>query len=207
MVHPFILNKSYHEWPERFISEKDIKKIGKLKADDTLHLKVQGGSELITVDNPVDLGREGVEQIYSHHPEKYQFILNGKLFFSPEAFITEGELRSVGQLAAADQIFFKLEGPDSLVTKGQKIDLRPFAIEEFYSRSPKLVSIKINGKSHPIAPGKYTVAEIKTLGGVSLAHTLSQLIDGDMVPLKDDAVIDICGGEIFLSNPKEGSSS
>lgn len=207
MKHSFLFNKTYHEWPKAFISEPELRKIAKLGQHEQIYLKAQGVDELITENNPVDLAREGIEQIYSLKEEKYQYIINGKLFISHEPKISEGEIRTVGRIPNDDQLYFKVEGPDRIILKGQIIDLKPFPIEEFYSTSPKLVQIKINNKSYEIKPGKYTVAQIKDIGKVSQAHDLDQLIDGQLVPLKDDGFVIIKGCEEFKSHPKDGSSS
>lgn len=203
---PFILNKAYHEWPERLISEAELRKLGNLKNDVSLFWKVQGGDEEITAANPVDLGRDGIEQIYSVHAEKYQFIVNDKLFVSHEPFITGAEIRAVGEIPPGDKVYFRLEGEDSEVPPDKKIDLKPFPIETFYSKS-KLVKIEIKSKPYFVEPGVYNVSKLKEIGAVPVSHTLLQVINNDPVPLNDDGQVEICGGEIFISNPKTGTSS
>jgi|GEM_PF-950121 len=207
MKFPFLLNKTYHEWPKPFISESELRKVGNIHADMKLYWKVQGQDELITGDNSVDLAREGIEQIYSVASEKYQFIINGKLFVSFEPVVTESELRTIGKIAAEDIIFLKVEGADREITKNQQVDLRPYPIEEFYTISGKLVQIKIDNKPYKVKPGKYSVAELKKVGGVKPSHDLDQLIDGKLVPLNDNGHVVIKGGEEFKSHPNDGSSS
>ena len=208
MKHPFLLNKTYHdEWAKPSISLPELKKLGKFHNDEEFYLKTQGADEQITNDNPVDLSREGIEQIYTVKGEKYQFIVNDRLFISHEPKISAEEIRVVGKIPSDDTVFFKVEGPDREITKGQFIDLKPYPIEEFYSVSSKLVRITINTKPFDIKPGKYTVVEIKSIGKVNPAHDLDQLINGELIPLKDDAVVIIKGCEEFKSHPKDGSSS
>lgn len=207
MKHTFLLNKTYQEWTPPFITLSELKKIGKFHDGEQFFLKTQGDDVQITYDTPVDLARNVVEQIYTVNGEKYQFIINSKLFVSHEPKITEEEIRCVGQVSADEILYFKVEGADRIITKGHVIDLRPFPIEEFYSVSPKLVHIKINNNPFEIKPGKYTVAEIKKIGGVSPAHDLDQLINGQLVSLKDDGFVIIRGCEEFKSHPKDGSSS
>ena len=48
---------------------------------------------------------------------------------------------------------------------------------------------------------------IKTLGGVPAAYDLEQVIDGKLVPLPDDSAVTLKGGEVFVSHPKDASSS
>lgn len=207
MKHSFLFNKTYHEWKKAFISEDELRKIANLGQNEKIYLKTQGDDELITAQNPVDLAREGIEQIYSVKKEKYQFIVNQKLFASHEAFISEAELRVVGKIPEEDNIFLKVEGPDREILKGQLIDLKPYPIEEFYSISVKLVHITINRKPYEIKPGKYSVAELKKIGGVNPGHDLDQLVGHELIPLDDNGVLLIKGCEEFKSHPKDGQSS
>lgn len=207
MKHSFLFNKTYHEWPKAFISEPELRKLANIGPDQQIFLKTQGGDELITSKDQVDLAREGIEQLYSVKKEKYQFIINDKLFVSHEPIISEAELRTIGKLTAAETLFFKVEGPDREIFKGQVIDLKPYPIEEFYSVSAKLVHITINRKSYEIKPGKYSVAELKKIGGVNPAHDLDQLIGHELVPLDDNGFVVIKGCEEFKSHPKDGQSS
>ncbi len=207
MKFPFILNKSYHEWPEPFISEAELRKVGQIDDQVDLFLKEEGVDHKISSSHPVDLARVGVEQIYALPREKFQFIINGKLFVSPDPFVTESEIRVVGRVPANETIFFKIEGPDRKVNSTDKIDLKPYPIEEFYSVPPQQVKIKIDNNSYPLKPGKHTVAELKSLAGVSPAFDLDQLIDNQLHPLPDDGTVIIRGGEEFKSRPKDGSSS
>lgn len=70
-----------------------------------------------------------------------------------------------------------------------------------------IVTVTINDLPKPIHRGRRSVAEIKKVGGVPLADDLEQLIEGKLVGLKDDANVTIKGGEIFVSHPKDSSSS
>jgi hypothetical protein len=36
---------------------------------------------------------------------------------------------------------------------------------------------------------------------------LNEVIHGKLTPLADDGAVEICGGEVFLSHPKDGGSS
>lgn len=207
MKHSFILNKTYQEWPEAFISEAELRKLGNISDDTDLYLMEQGQDNKITKDQPVDLARSGVEQIYSLPKEKYQFIINGRLLVSPESFVTTPELRHLGKIAADDSLYFKVEGADRLLSDKDKIDLKPYPIEEFYSVSPKLVEIKINDKSYRIKPGKYSVTELKKIGHVDAGDVLEQVVDGKLTPLPDNASVLIKGCEVFFSHKPDGTSS
>lgn len=74
-------------------------------------------------------------------------------------------------------------------------------------KRPKLVTISIDRKPKEIEPGKYTVLEIKNLGGIPLADELDEEKNGKLHPLHDDGHVEIKGGEVFLSQPRSGGSS
>jgi hypothetical protein len=70
-----------------------------------------------------------------------------------------------------------------------------------------VVTITVNDEPKSIHRGHQTVAAIKQAGGVPPADDLDQVIDGNLVPLKDDGAVTVKGGEVFVSHPKDGGSS
>lgn len=71
----------------------------------------------------------------------------------------------------------------------------------------RVVTITIDGVDKEIHRGRYTVVELKNLGGIPLAYDLEQVIDGKLVPLPDDGAVTIKGGEKFVGHPKDSGSS
>ena len=69
------------------------------------------------------------------------------------------------------------------------------------------VVILVNNEKFTIHRGHQTVAHIKTVAGVPLAHELEQIVDGKMIPLPDDGGVTLKGGEVFVSHPRSGQSS
>ena len=69
------------------------------------------------------------------------------------------------------------------------------------------VTITIDNKSYQVDRGKISVAQLKQLGGISPSYELEEIIDGKLVPLRDDQSVEIKGGEIFVSHPRAGASS
>jgi hypothetical protein len=69
------------------------------------------------------------------------------------------------------------------------------------------VEITIDKKVHKLKPGEYTVAQLKTIGGVAATLELEQVIKGVLTPLPDDGKVNIEGGEVFVSHPRSGGSS
>ena len=69
------------------------------------------------------------------------------------------------------------------------------------------VTITINNVEKQITEGVHTVADIKALGGVPAADDLEEVKDGKLHPLPDGSSTNIKGGEVFVSHPKDSSSS
>lgn len=69
------------------------------------------------------------------------------------------------------------------------------------------VTVSIDDKVLEIHRGSHTVADLKTLAAIPLAYDLDKVTDGKLEPLPDDDRVTIKGGEIFISHPKDGSSS
>jgi hypothetical protein len=69
------------------------------------------------------------------------------------------------------------------------------------------VVILIDGIEKTIHRGSHTVAQIKSLTGVSATDKLGQVIDGDLKILADDQRLTIKGGESFRVIPGGGTSS
>jgi Multiubiquitin len=206
---PFILNGHPYEWDRPYITAYELKNIGHIPTEDDIFLKVQGPDEVITADNPVDLSRFGVHELYSKKPEIFKFLLNGTLFDWKEPFVTGSELRRIGHIDEDHVIYLRVEGPDEEIAADRRVDLRPFGTEEFYSkkRPPVLVEIMVDDKPYKITAGQHSVAEIKKVGGVNPSYDLEEVIDGVLTPLPDDGTVVIKGGEVFFSHPKGGSSS
>lgn len=69
------------------------------------------------------------------------------------------------------------------------------------------VDILIDGRTFRVAPGRHRVSDLKALAGIAAADELSQIVDGKLVLLQNDAGIVVRGGEQFVSNPPSGGSS
>jgi len=70
-----------------------------------------------------------------------------------------------------------------------------------------VVSITIDGKPHEIRPGEHPVAQIRAIGHVPHDYDLEQVVSGKFIPLPDHGKIQIKGGEVFVSHPKDAASS
>ncbi len=78
---------------------------------------------------------------------------------------------------------------------------------ENQSQDKETVTITIDDKTWTIHRGSHTIIELKTLAGIPLAYAMNQAIEGQLEPLSDNGRVTVKGGEIFISHPKDGSSS
>ena len=71
----------------------------------------------------------------------------------------------------------------------------------------EIVTIKVNNQDREIHRGRQSVSEIKRVGEVPQADELAQVVDGMLVPLDDNGAVTVKGGEVFVSHPRDSSSS
>jgi len=76
-----------------------------------------------------------------------------------------------------------------------------------HPQTGEFVFITVNGVSVQIHRGHRTVAEIKAAGKVPASDELAQVLGGTLKPLPDDGAVTLKGGEVFVSHPKDSSSS
>jgi DNA-directed RNA polymerase subunit L len=204
----FIIDGRTIEW-NKFITGIELRKVASVSEDFLIFLKVEGLDEEIKNGDKIDLARFGIEHFYTvnRHPT-FKFTIDEK-DYKWTKFITGKELRKLGDIPPDFSVFLKVQGKDEEIGDSERVDLARIGIEHFYSQHKqlKLVEIKINNKEYEIKPGIYTVAELKNLAHVSVSHELEQLIDGKLVPLADDAKVEIKGCEQFFSHVRDGASS
>jgi hypothetical protein len=206
-----IIEGKTFDWKEQYILGKQVRELGCASEESELFLAIAKPweDEVIGDDDKVDLARPSVEQFY--FKKVLLLTVNGKTYKWYEQYITGAEIKKQAKIAATEQLFLAITKPweDEHIGNDDKVDLARPGIEHFYSKvkAPKEVSIQINRKPYEVVPGMHTVAELKTIGGVALAHDLEQVINGKLTPLTDDGKVEICGGEQFISHVKDGSSS
>jgi hypothetical protein len=206
-----IIEGKTFDWKEQYISGKQVRELGNAPDGSETFLAIEKPwvDERVGDDDQVDLARPGIEQFY--FKRLLSLTINGQTYKWHEQYITGIEVRNLAGIVRDEQLFLVIEKPweDEHIADDTIVDLARPGIEHFYSKKggPKKVSITINQKPFEVAPGVHTVADLKAVGGVPLAHDLEQVIDGKLMPLKDDGKVDICGGEQFISHVKDGSSS
>jgi hypothetical protein len=79
----------------------------------------------------------------------------------------------------------------------------------FYTRRPHqlTITVKINGKDYGFHDASASVQELKKRAGIPLADVLTKIVNSQMVPLDDNAVVELQCGEVFVSHPRDNASS
>lgn len=72
---------------------------------------------------------------------------------------------------------------------------------------PQAIKIKINGDDYELNQPKVSVKELKNLASIPLADVLEQVVNNQMVPLDDNAVLELHCGDMFVSHPRDNASS
>jgi hypothetical protein len=139
-------------------------------------------------------------------------MINEKSYDWSSQYISEQELRKLGNIPIEDEIFLAIRKPweDELLNQNSQVDLARPGIEQFYSHKHgegKVVSIRVNDIERKITRGKHAVSDIKAIGEVPSAHELEELIDGKLTPLDDNGFVHIKGNEQFFSHVRDGHSS
>jgi len=200
------------KWEDQFISGSQIKTLANIPQEIEIYLSVIAPwkDEHISNESLVDLARPEIEHFYSK--KKLELIIDGKDYSWGKQYISCAEIRKLGLISAVFEIYLSVKGPweDELIKDEDSVDLARPGIECFYSKrktEDTLVTISINDIERKILPGNQTVSDIKKLGEVNQTKELVQKIDGKLIPLNDDAVVLVKGGEEFFSQVRDGLSS
>ncbi|WP_183560871.1 multiubiquitin domain-containing protein [Mucilaginibacter sp. SP1R1] len=209
---PLRIEGKEFQWAHQYITGLQVKELIGAAAEVKVFLAIEKPweDEHVADDDRVDLARPGIEQFYL----KYVLFLTieGRNYEWGKQYITGKELRELANLGAVGELFLSITKPweDELIGDDTKVDLARPGIEHFYLKAahvPPKVTIIVDHNDREIEPGERAVAEIKKVGMVTKGYELDQLINGSLIPLKDDGTVCIKGGEEFLSRVKDGTSS
>jgi hypothetical protein len=208
---PLKIEGKEFDWSHQYITGLQVKELCCAGEGARVFLGIEKPWEDETVadDDRVDLARPGIEQFYLKYV--LPIIINGKEYEWDKQYITGAEVRQLAMTGADSLLYLAIKKPweDELVGDDTLVDLARPGIEQFFTKTEpvQLVTIKVDHIDRLIEPGERTVAEIKKVGEVTPGYELDELIGNELVPLKNDAIICIKGGEQFLSRVKDGTSS
>jgi hypothetical protein len=138
-----------------------------------------------------------------------KFKINDILVNWNEQFITGLQIRNLGNISSDAKVYLKIKGKfdDDIITDNEKVDLARPGIEKFYSKPNfEVVTVTIDEKLFEIKKGEYSGSDLKKIGKVPLGYELEQIKDG-IHTVEDNDIVNISGGEVFISHPKDGQSS
>ncbi len=72
---------------------------------------------------------------------------------------------------------------------------------------PHFVHIHINHHKFEIPQGPLAIKSMKDWAEISAADEVEQVVNGELKPLADDAVVQIRGEERFISHPRDCGAS
>lgn len=90
---------------------------------------------------------------------------------------------------------------------GHRVHCRPKHHGNGHHGHSELVEVIINNKLYSTNRGINTVAHLRDIGHVPNDEVLAEFQGGKFVDLKNDAALEICGGEKFASHVASGGSS
>ena len=95
---------------------------------------------------------------------EFQLSINGKLYEWNHPNITGAEIRSLGNIPLADEIYLEIPKPkeDVLIPDDKKVNLARPGIERFYSKANE-VTILVNGTQHKWTKEKLSFKEVIVL--------------------------------------------
>jgi hypothetical protein len=153
-----------------------------------------------------------IHKKHGHADHVLTFFIEEKEYKSKKQYINGSEIKKQGGFPHHWEVTLAIAKPweDEVIKDDTEVDLARPGKEHFHVRQTGhgvLVNISINEKKYEVKRGKYSVAQLKSVGSVSQADELVELIDGQLVPLKEDAPVLVKGGEEFFSHKPDGTSS
>ena len=105
--------------------------------------------------------------LYDKENKSMHLDINGQRYEWFQQYITGGEIRKLGNIPAAQEIFLKIKKPweDELILDETKVDLARPGLEQFYSReAPKEIMIIVNGREKDWDKRQISFQEVVVLG-------------------------------------------
>lgn len=151
-----------YEWHDQYITGSQVKNLGHIPVNEDLYLTIEGPweDELIEDNTLVNLGRPGIESFKIRH--KLIFVINGKSYEWYKQFISGSELRRLGNIDDAENLYLSLKEPldDEFILNDTNVDLARSGIEHFLSKRPSEVSIIVQGKPYVWNKSSITYEEV-----------------------------------------------
>lgn len=97
---------------------------------------------------------------------------------------------------------------NEVIEPGETVDLRRRGLRGFITARKEVVTIFIQNDPYQIERGEHTVSELLQKGGKTPeGYVLLEEKKGAPLPLPPDLPVNICGCEVFYTQPQTGASS
>lgn len=142
---------------------------------------------------------------HEHHPQ--------------HAKLTGAEIKGRAGTPPAEELWLDLKGlADEHINDAHRLILREGytfftrALDsnegcECTQQGSKFVHISVNAVKQTILAGNYLVVDLKILFSIPTDYEFVQVTGGKFSNLSNEAVISICGGEVFVGHVRQGASS
>lgn len=142
-----IEGKTYQSF-EQYITGRFLKQLAGIPEDTDIFLSIAKPwkDELVENDGRVDLARPGIEYFYVK--KKLQLSINGVGFTWFKQYISEEELRDLGNINHEDDLYLTIKPPfeDELISVGTIVNLARPGRENFISKPKAITQLIVNAK-------------------------------------------------------------
>ncbi len=211
------LNGSEFGVNDRLVKGRDLLELAGLNPVDEHVLffrEPDGMVEDINLGEDVDLSAPGKEEFLAFKADRLFFlVIDGRRFPWGSDTVTGKELRSLGRVADAKDLYFDPKGGrDDLVELDEAVSLKGKEVEHFYTvdrpTGPVPVTVELNGEKVEILSGDYTTETLKEALGVPADWDID-IVDklGSFRTLKPGEPIKVIAKLKFVSHVRQGGSS
>lgn len=195
---------------EEYITGEEIKGTVGIPLETDLYLSIvkPWKDELIGNKDRVNLARPGIEYFYVK--KKLELTINGRPFTWYKQYILGSELRSLGHIDEAEDLFLTIEAPfdDELIANDLRIDLARPTTEHFVSKPKSIYTLIVNAQPKTWNKPTITYDEVVTVAfGNGTNHEMKAytvayskgrdpkpkgiLAEGDEVQVKNEMRFDV----------------
>ena len=163
----FSIEGQSHQSLHQYITGLELKQLAGIPLDTELYLSITRpwADEVIDNQARVDLARPGIEYFYVR--KKLHLTVNGVSFTWYKQYITESEIKELGQIDEANDIYLVIKPPftDELIGEGASVDLARPGKEHFIAKPKPGYTLIINAQ-----PKSWAKATISFEDLVALAY-------------------------------------
>jgi hypothetical protein len=121
----------------------------------------------------------------------------------------EALLRKVHKRSCAFELIAEfVHCENEVIEPGETVDLRRRGLKGFSTAHKEVVTIFIQNAPYQIERGEHTVSELlQKVGKTPEGYVLLEEKNGPPLPLPPNLPVNICGCEVFYTQPQSGGSS